>query len=245
MNHSQLVALTERCVGLFGDPRAPRGPQTGTGYSAPLGYPGSLALCIIDSIQSTGVRYPSVEAVVARYRAYRNKQGGNADSDGTTDLLKTFQDLNGSADRANKIGNKHKTSTRTNAPLKAAAIHAAATGLEQLAIRTADGLREALAEPARAKEVEASWKGVVGQRSGITWHYVQMLAGVPGVKPDRMIIRFVADSVGLSSRTVPPADALWLVTDAAKDLGISPTVLDHTIWQWQRTARRTGRRRIR
>jgi len=28
------------------------------------------------------------------------------------------------------------------------------------------------------------------------WHYMQMLAGIPGVKPDRMICRFVADALG-------------------------------------------------
>lgn len=38
------------------------------GAEAPERYPDSLALCFVDSVQSTGVKYPSVEKVVARYR---------------------------------------------------------------------------------------------------------------------------------------------------------------------------------
>jgi hypothetical protein len=42
-----------------------------------------LALCIIDSIYSTGARYSSVVNVVGRYREYRTAQGGNPDTDST------------------------------------------------------------------------------------------------------------------------------------------------------------------
>ena len=48
------------------------------------GYPGSLALRVIDSIQSTGPHYTSVVNVVGRYRAHR---GARADEDGTDALL--------------------------------------------------------------------------------------------------------------------------------------------------------------
>ena len=48
----------------------------------PDGYPESLALCIIDSIYSTGARYSSVLNVAKRYREYRLDQGGNPDTDG-------------------------------------------------------------------------------------------------------------------------------------------------------------------
>ena len=75
---------------------------------------------------------------------------------------------------------------------------------------------------------------MTGQRSGITWHYLQMLAGIPGVKPDRMICRFVADSLGLARRSVTPQFAFEIVTAAAADIGMSPTDLDHAIWQYQR-----------
>ncbi len=75
----------------------------------------------------------------------------------------------------------------------------------------------------------------MGQRSGITWHYVQMLAGIPGVKPDRMICRFVADSLKVPRRSVTPPFALDILTATANQMGVSPTDLDHAVWQFQRS----------
>jgi hypothetical protein len=85
--------------------------------------------------------------------------------------------------------------------------------------------------------VETAWRAVPGQRSGITWHYVQMLAGIPGVKPDRMICRFVADALGMPRRAVTNGFALRILTAAAAEMGMSPTDLDHGVWQWQRRRR--------
>jgi len=84
------------------------------------------------------------------------------------------------------------------------------------------------------KAVETAWLGVPGQRSGITWHYVQMLAGIPGIKPDRMITRFVADTLGLPRKSVKPHFALEALMATAHEMGLPPTDLDHGIWQWQR-----------
>jgi len=53
----------------------PGSPAHAGGRHAPDGYPDSLALCIIDSIYSTGARYSSVVNVVGRYRDYRTGQG--------------------------------------------------------------------------------------------------------------------------------------------------------------------------
>lgn len=61
------------------------------GATAPDGYPDGLALCVIDSVQSTGVTYSSVENVIARYRAYRRDQGGDPNRDGVRDLLATIR----------------------------------------------------------------------------------------------------------------------------------------------------------
>jgi hypothetical protein len=47
-------------------------------WDRPTGYPKSLALCVIDSIQSIGIRYQGVVRVVNRYRDYRKAQGGDA-----------------------------------------------------------------------------------------------------------------------------------------------------------------------
>lgn len=203
------------------------------GASAPSGYLDGLALCIVDSVQSTGVTYSSVEKVVDRYRAYRRVQGGDPSCDGVPELLATFDELGGPEGWAEQIGNRNRTSTRSGA-LKAEAIRAAAQALGAQDIATAADLHEAAADQDRLARLGTAWRAVVGQSSGITWHYMQMLAGIPGVKPDRMICRFVADSLTVPRKSIATEFAGAIVTAAAESLEMSPTDLDHAIWQWQR-----------
>ena len=47
-------------------------------WITPEGYPNSLALCIIDSIYSTGSHYTSVVNVINRYRAAHGQRDGAA-----------------------------------------------------------------------------------------------------------------------------------------------------------------------
>ncbi|MDD7812448.1 hypothetical protein PP713_07725 [Mycobacterium sp. CSUR Q5927] len=203
------------------------------GAKAPTGYRDGLALCIVDSVQSTGVTYSSVERIVDRYRAYRRDQGGDPNSDGVPELLATFEELGGPDSWAEQIGNRNRTSTR-NGVLKAEAIRAAAQTLAADGIETTADLRDAAGDEDRLVRVGAAWRAVAGQRSGITWHYVQMLAGIPGVKPDRMICRFVADSLTVPRKSITTEFAGAIVTAAAEALELSLTDLDHAIWQWQR-----------
>nr|WP_302621785.1 helicase associated domain-containing protein [Gordonia sp. UCD-TK1] len=203
------------------------------GLQAPSGYPDGLALCVIDSVQSTGVSYSSVENVVARYRSYRRAHGDDPDTDGVPELLATFDELGDPGGWAQKIGNNNRTSTRSGV-LKSQAIRDAARVLDGARIASAEDLRETANDETQLAQIRDKWCVVTGQRSGITWHYLQMLAGIPGVKPDRMICRFVADSLGLARRSVTPQFAFEIVTAAAADIGMSPTDLDHAIWQYQR-----------
>lgn len=175
-----------------------------------------------------GVRYGSVEQVVKRYRDAR---GGLAATDGLPELLLTFEECGGVDGWASQIGTGHRTSTRAGAPLKAAAIRESAVSLREAGVLTADDLRAL--DPAGLTEAKARWLRVPGQRSGISWRYFLMLAGVPGVKADRMICRFVGAATGLPPGDVTPQRAARAVEGAADLLGVSPSVLDHTIWRWQ------------
>ena len=74
----------------------------------------------------------------------------------------------------------------------------------------------------------------MGQRSGVSWRYLLMLAGDPAVKPDRVIVRFVASALGLDPADVEPEMAAAAIEQTAADLGTSPTALDHAAWRWQR-----------
>ncbi|QZH65033.1 hypothetical protein [Mycolicibacterium farcinogenes] len=225
MTHTaeQLQLLIDRC-------------EQFRGSEAPGGYPNSLALCIVDSIQSTGVRYAAVEKVVVRYRAYRRDRGGDPNTDGVPELLDTFEVTGGPEAWAEAIGNGHRTSTRAGAPLKAVAILRAVEVLDGMGITTTASLRDAADDKDRYAEVRKAWCGVVGQRSGITWRYAGMLAGVDGVKPDRMIRRFVTQSLypGQPRRSVDTEFAEAIVKAAAGELGLPEFALDHAIWRFQR-----------
>jgi hypothetical protein len=101
----------------------------------PSGYREGLALCVIDSVQSTGVRYSSVGKIVARYRSYRREQGSDPNRDGVLELLATFDELNGPEGWARKIGNNNRTSTRSGV-LKSQVIRDAARVLDEAGIST-------------------------------------------------------------------------------------------------------------
>ncbi|WP_141564357.1 hypothetical protein [Mycolicibacterium palauense] len=62
-------------------------------------------------MQSTMVRYPTVEKVVNNYRDYRREQGRDPNADSTADLAATFDQLGGHEAWAERIGNGNRTST--------------------------------------------------------------------------------------------------------------------------------------
>jgi hypothetical protein len=223
---TQIRRLSRVCRERLGHPRQ---------LSAPEGYPDGLALCVIDVLHSTGVNHAAVRKVVARYRAHRAAEGGNPETDGAVALLGTFHDL-GSADAwAREIGNRDRLPGPADAPTRAETVEAAATALSDIEIYSAADLREVTTYPDLLPTVRAAWTGVAGQGSGVTWHHLLMLAGVPEVTPDRTIVRFVAGALGLAPATVDPEFAGEALNRAAADLAVTPTVLDHAAWRWQRS----------
>ncbi|WP_406045514.1 hypothetical protein OG799_14190 [Micromonospora sp. NBC_00898] len=209
------------------------GPPS-TWRPAPPGYPGSLALCVIDSIWSMGVRYRAVENVVDCFRTSRREEGGDPGRDGVSDLLQHYKQVGGPEQFATQVNNRQRVSTHPAAVLKAEAVYRAAVALHEAGIETCEDLRAAAtgADEARVKSV---WRAVPGQGSGISWRYLLMLARLPGVKPDRMIRRFVARA--LQQASIAPDAAVCLVETAAELLDVSPTSLDHEIWRHERGIR--------
>jgi hypothetical protein len=191
-----------------------------------------LALCIIDSIYSTGAQYAQVSNIIERYRAYRSGQGGNADLDGPAELLATFDELGSARAWAEQIGNRRPTSTTPGAPLKADAVHDGASRLVGLGIRSVEELRLA-AESDAIDVVNKSWREVPGQRSGITWAYVLMLAGIPGVKANRMVVEYVANALGVPAAEIDAKIAIELVCEVANRMGWNSIHTDHAIWRFQ------------
>jgi hypothetical protein len=221
---TELETLEQACRSMLGDPGKLK-------LSGEYGYRDGLALCVIDSVQSTGVKYGSVHNVVNRYKEFRRQQSGDPKRDGTLELLKTFADLGGPEGWSRRIGNANRTFARSWAPLKAEAVFDCATVLHDAGITTTAELQ---VDKADLGAVRDNWLSAPGQKSGVTWHYLLMLAGMPGVKPDRMILRFVGRALGVNPRQVRPDQAVSLVSEAAECLGLSPTDLDHAIWQYER-----------
>lgn len=180
----------------------------------------SVALAVIGSVWSLGVRWSGVQNVIARYQAAR---GGDSPLD-----LATFIGRVGGPDAfARVVNNRQRTSSR-NGILKAQAVQEAAWVLVGHGIYTLDDLRSAPLE-----KVRRQWIAVHGQRSGLSWDYFLMLLGFEGVKADRMVQRFIGDALGIDGLAVSVREAKALVSTAARLLDVSLTQLDYTIWRYQ------------
>lgn len=216
--------LTEICRSIFGDESR---------WITANGYPDSLALSIVDSIYSTGSKYQAVINVVNEYRAYRKAEGGDADRDGTSQLLQTFKAAGGSAEWAELVNNRKPAHTKKNAPLKAEVIRRAAEVLEHkdLGITTQDELRAAYLDKETRKKVKDAWLGLPSQRSGVTYNYLLILAGFQSVKPDRMVVRFAAKHAGLDAKKLTPMETADLIQRVAELYPTQPRRLDHVIWR--------------
>jgi hypothetical protein len=193
-----------------------------------VGYPNSLALCIIDAIYVTGARHLTVEKVVERYRGHRAGQGGDADTDGAPELLANVDELGGPQQWASQIGNRRPTSTGKGAPLRSVALTEVAQALVGLGVRTTVDLRAAALDGERCEQARAAWCAVPGQRSGFTWSYLVMLAQLPSTA-DLSVVGYVDRAVGASN--VDDVDELLqAVSDAA---GWDATALHHAIWRFE------------
>lgn len=214
-----LDRVLARIESVLGDP---------AGWPEPTTYE-SLALAVVDSVWSIGVRYAGVLNVVARYRRLRAETGADADRDTPEDLIAVIDRSGGAAGFADAVQNRQRTSSR-NGILKAEAVLRAATVLRNTRIATPDQMRSA-----RLEDVEAlrrGWREVPGQGSGLSLDYFFMLCGMPGVKGDRMIRRFIATALGQENElTVDPATAVELVQGAARHLDVTDRLLDFAIWQ--------------
>jgi hypothetical protein len=167
----------------------------------------------------------------------RPRCGADPEQDSLADLLVTIDRAGSPEGLAELLGNHQPTAT-CNGVLKADARgdrrpHAGQPW-DQSTWRSAG--RNCRGQGA---EVKAGWRRVPGQRSGISWAYLLLLAGLPRVKPDRMIRRFVADALQVPE--VGPQDAAELVTVVQRATpGVSLIALDHAIWQYQRGVKRAA-----
>lgn len=218
VSQTEIDTLVAYCNDQLGDPQL---------WKTPEGYPRSLALCIIDAVYSTGSHYSAVVNVINSYKAAHGSR------DGARALMSSITSAGGPRGWATTVVDNVKPAhTRPGAPLKAAIIEQAAELMTGLGIDTVDDLVARVAAQPDDNPVHSGWKRLPSQSSGITYNYLLILAGLPSVKPDRMVLRVLADALGEpAERALTSQRAVELITRTAERLDVSPRTLDHIAWR--------------
>lgn len=180
----------------------------------PDGWPGSIELALIDAVLSIRAVYgvsasTGVRGAVAAYKRSRPDR-------------KSWDDLRIlAATEPTELQDVLSNRQQTGGVTKAEAIVSAAGRLVDVGvIHAADLDRD-------SSQHRAAYTGTRGL-GPVTWAYFAMLLGHEGVKADTLVGRFVEQAIG---RNPGPKVVAELVTEAARRLGISPTILDHAIWR--------------
>ncbi|WP_070380571.1 heme peroxidase [Rhodococcus sp. WMMA185] len=215
-----LEAVVAACRDRLGDPSE---------WVTPAAYRHSLALCIIESVQSSA-GYSAV-AVVDRYLAYRQARLDRPITDGARDLLRTFEEVGSSDQWAGKVGSYKRRYSATGVQIEARHIQQAAERLHQLRIDNIDDLLDAARDEAAMEQIHNAWIDVCGENSDVTWTHFLMLAGIPGVRPTRVAEVFVSGALGISEAT-DPRRAEELLEATAAELSVDPDQLGCAISRW-------------
>jgi hypothetical protein len=204
-----------------------------TTWNRPTGYKSSLALCVMDSIWSIGVKYKTVENVLDQYLIDRGFTGLSQSQlcvDTPRDFLSWCESFGGLKNLelvAERLNNRNQTSS-TNGVLKASAVLTACELLAHEEIDTTESLFLS------TENFKQKWLyEIPGQRSGMSWKYLLMLAGSPGVKPDRMVMRFMERHLVPASLEAHEFVNKLLVV--INDSSITATDVDHRIWSIERS----------
>lgn len=223
-----LLAHIERTIGLDPDGWPPRPP----------GYPDQIEAALIDAVFSLRATYgqssaKGPRAVVGRWATEVDRPLNNLEQ-----LVQDVRTLGG--DVAFREVLKHGGIAVPNAadkPTKALAVLMSAKSLVDFGVVTAeDAIRERHRRPKELLRSIQAGRGVGPQAAT----YFLMNLGVPGVKADVMVTRFVATALG---ETVSAETAADLVACAADLLHADVIRLDHAIWKDGSDSSRAKRRR--
>ncbi|MEX5718563.1 hypothetical protein, partial [Geodermatophilus maliterrae] len=192
----------------------------------PGGRPGEVEVALVDAVMSIRARYgrpertedevvlkpTGVHRAVAAFRRLRGE--------GPLDDLRALADVD-PVDLTRALG-----SQRTGGILKAEAIVRAAAALVDVGVTRADHVEP---EDEIQKRAYTSVRGL----GWVTWDYLGMLLGRPGVKADRWVIQAVCNAVRRPVTAVEARDVVLATADAMAE---SPSRLEHALWAYERTA---------
>lgn len=199
------------------------------------GWPGDIESALIDAVFSARAVYETnggrgISRDIGDWRSSRTRSAFSLKA------LLTEINAMGVAEWAGSFGNRQLSPGRgtdePHGPSKAAAVWEAAGKLRAQDIDTADDINVGTA--ATAKDALRSVSGI----GYATSSYFLMLLGVPGVKPDRMIHRFLSEATG---HAFTNADAAKAIRAVAAIFGVQEHELDHAIWGYERNRARRRR----
>lgn len=206
----------------------------------PAGYY-DLPMCVIDAVFSVGMTYSATRNAVVSFVSWAQAQGAPVADEGfraddraeysVSDAIGHLGERSDEDLTSEVFSNSNRTSS-TSGILKA---RASVDALNVLRDHDID-YRHQLLAAARNRDLKDAWRDVHGQSSGISWRYLLMNAGHEGVKPDRMIVRFVAAAV---ERDVSANEAGDLMVSAHMRLQqdhpqLTLRAFDHAAWQHAR-----------
>jgi hypothetical protein len=193
----------------------------------PGGWPGDIEAALVDAVFSARALYRSnhgrgVYAQVVQWRDARDRESYSLDA-----LIAEIDAL--SVDGwARMFGNRQISPGRPDSALygasKAATVRQAALVLRNHGVNEARQI-----DVVKGKAAKMALRSVPGIGFA-TANYFLMLLAVPGVKPDRMVHRFLRDARG---HAFADRDAAWATENAAMKLGVEPHELDHAIWRFE------------
>jgi hypothetical protein len=193
----------------------------------PGGWPGDIESALVDAVFSARAVYRTasgrgIYANVTQWQAGRGRQSWSVDA------LIADIDKAGIDQWAAGFRNGQHSPTRPpsapGGPTKAATVRQAAGVLRELGVNEASQID--LASTGDVKQALVAVPGI----GMATVNYFLMLLGAPGVKPDRMVHRFLYDA---AQHSFTNAQAEEVVTAAAGRLGVPANELDHTIWRYE------------
>jgi hypothetical protein len=203
----------------------------------------SLPLCVIDAVYSLNAHYSGVVNVVRRYCAHAGitedwpedpqRPAPREAQHPVSALLAHMRAVGPEAFTQAVFQNLQRTSTHSGI-LKGEAVYQFAQALERRRIEHVQDLPAVI----EGSSLEEAVFRIPGQNSGVSLRYFQMLAGSDDfIKPDRMILRFLADAL---RRPVTPREAQEILTAVSARLkpdfpALTPRLLDNRIWQYQRS----------
>lgn len=198
-------------------------------------FPAHLSVALIDAVFNPQLRYKTmVVPIIERYCRHFGLRRTRTDQENLPPVeeQETLRDLIGHYEEYGLEYMKEEVfaaryrSPGKNTPTKAENVLLVATELQKIGINTLQDAREAsLERPGEIKSALIKLRGI-GER---TINMFLMYSGNDDfVKGDVHVCRFVEKALG---RKVSAAEAEKSVKDAARELEISPRILDYKIWE--------------